>query len=126
MRWVWSCGIFLSAVLVSVAYADTVYLKDGQVIWGTESFEEGSEVVLIRPSGPIRFPKGQVDRVEPAKVSLPPYYSPPGEPLAAPARGGPGAADAPGAPPPPPGGAAPAPSSAPTELPPAPPPPPPR
>ncbi|MBI4536951.1 MAG: hypothetical protein HY712_03215 [candidate division NC10 bacterium] len=135
MRWVRGLGVLLGAILVSVAHADTVYLKDGQAIWGTEAFVEGNEVVLLRPSGTVRFPKAQVERVEPSRISLPRFYSPPeeapaatttgrpltpGAPGAAPAPG-PGAATAPGTPRPPSEGAAPSP--APTALPPPPPPP---
>lgn len=139
MRWVWGCGILVSAVLVSGASADTVYLKDGGAVWGTEALEEGDEIVLIRPTGPVRFPKAAVERVEPARISLPRFYSPPADTPgpaarmpAAPGAPGPAPAPAPAAPgappPPPPAGSettAP-PGPPPAELPPPPPPPPPQ
>ena len=133
MRRIWMVVVALAGVvLVTDARADTVYLTDGQSIWGREAYEEGDSVVIVRPGGDLRIPKSQVNRIERTQSTLPPFYSSPqtapaGEP---PARGV-GPAGAPGqagvpappagqggeaSPPPPPGGAT-------TQLPPPPPPP---
>jgi hypothetical protein len=129
-------------VLAAEAQADIVHLKNGRSHWGTEVLVEGDTVVLVRPGGNLRFPKAQVDKIEPVRSSLPPHYSVPTAPPAAgagplPGAGIPGAVP-PGAPPAappagapaPPGGAtptAPAPSAPPaggaTQLPPPPAPP---
>lgn len=117
MRRIWMVVVALTGVvLVTDARADTVYLTNGQSIWGREAYEEGDSVVIVRPGGDLRIPKSQVDRIDRSQSSLPPFYTSPqtapgGE---APARGV-GAAGAP-SPPPPPGGAT-------TQLPPPPPPP---
>ncbi len=130
-------------VVATEARGDMVYLKDGQGIWGKDIYEEGDSVIVVRPGGDLRFPKGQVDRIERTRSSLPPFYTPPEAapatppaPAAGPA-GTPGAAGQPGAPPASPGGASPPgsatgssqattpPATGPTALPPAPAPPPP-
>jgi hypothetical protein len=131
MRWVWAGAVVLSLAIVGAAHADTIYLKDGRVIWGKDVVEEGDQVILIRPDGSLTFSRSQVDRVERVKNSLPRFYSvpPPEAPSAAPPAG---PAPAPPGSAPPPGGApgTPAPASggggaapSPTELPPVPPPP---
>jgi hypothetical protein len=75
-------AVILSLLLIwmlgpTLAHADTVYLKNGQSIWGKSAFEEGGYVVVVRPSGTLRFPKSQVRSVEPVRNTLPPHYSPP-------------------------------------------------
>ncbi len=101
--------LVLAAALVWVVVAteargDMVYLKDGQGVWGKDVYEEGDWVVVERPGGSLRFPKGQVDRIERTRSSLPPFYTPPAgtpagpsAPTAGPA-GAPGTPAAPGAP----------------------------
>ena len=148
MRTVWVIAGVLAAVLAATAAnADTVYLKNGEDIWGREVYEEGDSVVILRSGGDIRVPKGEVSRIERVRTSLPPFYEPPAPPSApatgpagAPAAPGlsaapgsvgspapPAAAEGPSAPrPAPPGAIAPAvpsPGARPTELPPPPPPP---
>lgn len=128
-------------VVATEARGDMVYLNDGQSIWGKDIYEEGDSVVVERPGGSLRFPKGQVSRIERTRSSLPPFYTPPeGAPSApetgpAAPPGAPGAAGQPGAPPASPGGASPPgsatgssrattpPTTGPTALPPAPAPP---
>lgn len=148
MRTVWVIAGVLAAVLVATAAnADTVYLKNGEDIWGRDVYEEGDSVIILRPGRDIRVPKGEVSRIERARTSLPPFYEPPA-PASAPATGPagappapglpaapgsvgspapPAAAEGPGTPPPPPSGAiapaVPSPRAGPTELPPPPPPP---
>jgi len=133
MRRIWVIVAALAWVVLSTdARADTVYLTNGESIWGSEVFEEGDVIVIVRPSGIIRTLKSQVNRIERLRSTLPPFYSPPAETAPTgemPTRGigpggGPGTPGAPGAPPPP-GGSAPAPPSerAATQLPPPPPPP---
>lgn len=99
-------------LLAAEARADTVFLKDGRSVWGTEVYEEGDSVIVARPGGEVRFPKAEVTRIERSRSSLPPFYSTPTTPPAGP--GGPpaGTAGAPGAPPSP--GAPAAPGSPPT------------
>jgi hypothetical protein len=94
MRRIWMVVVALTGgVLVTDARADTVYLTNGQSIWGREAYEEGDSVVIERPGGDLRIPKSQVDRIERTQSTLPPFYS---SPQTAPA-GAP-------SPPPPPGG----------------------
>jgi len=140
----------LAAMLVGLAFAtsahaDTVYLKNGQSYWGTDIYEAGGAVIVVRPGGDLKFPQANVQRIERLRSTLPPFYTPP-EPPSAPVRAGaPGAAPgAPaagaqaegqegpptpgGTPPPPPAGQPPPPpppSSGPIQLPPPPSPPPP-
>jgi hypothetical protein len=61
-------------------HADTVYLRSGESVWGSETYEEGDVVVVVRPGGKVRIPKAQVSRIDSLKSSLPPFYSPPGAP----------------------------------------------
>ncbi len=70
--------IVLSTLLPTMARADTVYLNDGQSIWGRSAWEEGGLVVVNRPTGEVRLPRGAVNRIEPVRNTLPPHYSPPG------------------------------------------------
>ena len=102
MRRMWVVVAALAwVVLATDARADTVYLRDGQSIWGREAYEEGDVVVIVRPGGDLRVPKSQVDRIERSQSSLPPFYSPS---ETAPATGqspratGPGTPGTPGAP----------------------------
>jgi hypothetical protein len=135
-------GALAWVVMAADAGADTVYLKDGQSVWGKEAYEEGDSVVVVRPGGDLRFPKAEVSRIEPTRSTLPPFYSPPAEPPASAAgpEGPPGVPAPPGGPqatPLPPGGAplpvppggpspvTPPPGTGPTQLPPPPAPPPP-
>jgi hypothetical protein len=147
MRTVWVIAGVLTALLaVTAANADTVFLKNGETIWGRDVSEEGDVVIIERPGGEIRVPKGDVSRIERVRSSLPPFYAPLETPPA-PATGGPApsaappipaapgsvespappaAAVGPAAPPPSPGVVAPAvptPGAGPTQLPPPPPPP---
>jgi len=134
MRRIWIAAVVALAwvVMAADARADTVYLKDGRSMWGTDTYEEGDSVILVRPGEIVKIPKAQVTRIEKSRSSVPPHYSPPGT---APAPSGEGPGGAPGAPggatsPPggspttPPRGPAPSPGGA-TALPPAPTPPPP-
>jgi hypothetical protein len=116
----------VGVVLATNARADTVFLTDGQTIWGKEVLEEGDSVVIVRPGGDIRIPRSQVSRIERMQSTLPPFYAPPGTPSEGdrssggrPA-GGIGAPSAPG----PAGGPAPPAGGGTTQLPPPPPPPP--
>ena len=121
MRILWAAAIVGWLLLAAEAHADTVYLKDGQIVWGSEITEQGGTVIVSRPTGSLRIPSSDVIRIERAHLSIPQFYSPPagesgppagGEDAVADRRpssaGTPGAgqgAAAPGAPPgsPPPG-----------------------
>lgn len=128
MRTIWVIvGMLAVGLAATTSNADTVYLKNGEDIWGKDVIEEGDSVVILRPGGEIRLPKGEVSRIERVRTSLPPFYAPPGA-TAAPGPAGspvpPPAAGGPSAPPPPPGAAAPAvpsPGAGATEVPPLPP-----
>lgn len=134
MRWIWFAAVLVSAVLVSVAHADILYLKDGQILWGREIIESEHEVTLIRPTGPVTFPRSQVERFERAQISLPRFYMPPESTAETPAAGPAAPAGAAAAPPaataapgaPAEGAGTPLAPPAPSELPPPPPPPPPQ
>jgi hypothetical protein len=144
MSKLWGLAVMLVGLAFAAsAHADTVYLKNGQSYWGSDIYEEGGTVVVVRPGGELKFPRGNVQRIERLRSTLPPFYAPP-EPPPAPAQAGASGAAA-GAPaaegqgggqegPPTPGGTPPAPpagqmppppppGSGPIQLPPPPPPP---
>ncbi|HSB71096.1 MAG TPA: hypothetical protein VLT62_17345 [Candidatus Methylomirabilis sp.] len=142
MRTVWvAVGVLGMVLVATAANADTVYLKTGESVWGSDVYEEGDTVVIVRPGGELRFPRGEVSRIERLRTTLPPFYTPPGLPPApeterggAPAAPGtPGAPGSAGSPAPPAAGGAPSvpstppavpsPEAGPTQLPPPPPPP---
>ncbi len=134
MRGIWVAAAVALAwvVMAGDARADTVYLKDGRSLWGTDTYEEGDSVVIVRPGGEMKIPKAEVSRIERMRSSLIPYYSVPGTTPAPSGEGEGGESRAPGGAAPPPGGSpttpprGPAPyTGAPTALPPAPAPPPP-
>jgi len=77
MKTVWAFAFAALLVLVVEAHADTVYLKDGQTVWGREVTEEGDTVIVVRPGETLRFPKRDVDRIERWRLSVPKYYEPP-------------------------------------------------
>jgi len=89
MRTVWAIAITAMVVVAAEAHADTVYLKDGQSIWGTEIVEEGDALVIVRPGETLRIPKGDADRVERTRVSIPRYYEAPTAPVSVPSGGSP-------------------------------------
>ncbi|MGE5849545.1 MAG: hypothetical protein ACM362_05410 [Candidatus Methylomirabilota bacterium] len=124
---IWVAAVMALAwiVMASNAQADTVYLKDGRSLWGTDTYEEGDTVVLVRPGGEMKIPKDEVNRIERTRSSLIPHYQVPGTGSAPTGEGPGGAAPAPGgSPAAAPRGPAPSPGG-PTALPPAPTPPPP-
>src|SRR5512147_1707873 len=95
MRTVWAVAVAALFVFAAEAHADTVFLKDGQSVWGREITEEDDTVIVVRPGETLRFPKRDVDRIDRWRLSVPKYYEPP--------AAGPGASDerpatAPGAP----------------------------
>jgi hypothetical protein len=73
----WAVAVEALLTLAAQAHADTVYLKDGQSVWGREVTEEGDTVIVVRPSGTLRFPKSDVSRIERWRLSVPKYYEPP-------------------------------------------------
>jgi len=77
MRTVWAFAVAALLALAVEAHADTVYLKDGQTVWGREVNEEGDTVIVVRPGETLRFPKRDVDRIERWRLSVPKYYEPP-------------------------------------------------
>jgi hypothetical protein len=77
MRMVWTVAVAALLLLAVEAHADTVYLKNGQTVWGTEVLEEGDTVFVVRPGEKLRFPKGDVSRIERSRASIPRYYEPP-------------------------------------------------
>jgi hypothetical protein len=85
MKAVWAFAVAGLAVLAVEAHADTVFLKDGQSVWGREITEEGDTVIVVRPGETLRFPKREVDRIDRWRLSVPKYYEPP--------AAGPGASD---------------------------------
>ncbi len=77
MRTVWAVVVAMCLGVAVEARADTVYLKDGQTVWGKEIVEEGDTVVVKRPGETLRLPKRDVGRIERERVSVPRYYEPP-------------------------------------------------
>jgi uncharacterized membrane protein len=85
MKVVWAFAVAGLVILAVEAHADTVFLKDGQSVWGREVTEEGDTVIVVRPGETLRFPKRDVDRIDRWRLSVPRYYDPP--------AAGPGASD---------------------------------
>src|SRR5512147_2703886 len=77
MKAVWAFAVAGLLVLAVDAHADTVFLKDGQSVWGREITEEGDMVTVVRPGETLRFPKREVDRIDRWRLSVPKYYEPP-------------------------------------------------
>jgi hypothetical protein len=77
MRVLWTVVVAALCTLAAEAYADTVYLKSGETVWGREVTEEGDTVIVVRPSGTRRFPKRDVSRIERERMSIPKHYEPP-------------------------------------------------
>jgi len=103
MRTVWTAAGLALIVLAAEAHADTLYLKDGQTVWGTEVVEEGDMVIVLRPGETLRFSGRDVSRIEHSRLSIPRYYEPPASgaapvdrltPPPGPAAGGAGTAPA--------------------------------
>ncbi|MFB3818684.1 MAG: hypothetical protein ACE147_13565 [Candidatus Methylomirabilales bacterium] len=69
--------LLLWLLMQTGAHADTAYLRDGQTIWGKDIYEEGDQIVIVRPSGPVRVPRAQVLRIDRLRTTLPRLYSPP-------------------------------------------------
>ena len=93
MRILWAAAIVGWLLLAVEAHADTVYLKDGQTVWGTEITEQGDTVLVSRPAGPLRIPRSDVTRIERTQLSIPQFYSPSAGESGPPAGGGDAAAD---------------------------------
>jgi hypothetical protein len=74
MRILWAAAIVGGLLLAAEARADTVYLKDGQAIWGSEITEQGDMLIVSRPSGPLRIPRSDVTRIERIRLSIPQFY----------------------------------------------------
>jgi hypothetical protein len=64
-------------LLVTGAHADTVYLKNGDTVWGSEVTESGQAIVVFRAGEKLEFPRADVLRIERARLSIPRYYSAP-------------------------------------------------
>ena len=77
MRVLWAITVAALCVLAAEAYADTVHLKNGETVWGREVTEEDETVIVVRPSGTLRFPKRDVTRIERERMSIPQHYEPP-------------------------------------------------
>jgi hypothetical protein len=77
MKLLWAVTVAALCALVAEAHADTVYLKSGDTVWGREVTEDGETVIVVRPSGTLRFPKRDVSRIERERMSIPQHYDPP-------------------------------------------------
>ena len=77
MRILWAAAVAGWLLLAAEAHADTVYLKDGQSLWGSEIVEEGNTVIVSRPAGTLRIPMSDVTRIERTQLSIPRFYSAP-------------------------------------------------
>jgi hypothetical protein len=106
MRILWAAAIVGWLLLAAEAHADTLYLKDGQTVWGSEITEQGDTVIVSRPAGTLRIPRSDVIRIERTQLSIPQFYpssvgesSPPAGGGATPDRS-PSSAGIPGSPPP--------------------------
>jgi len=77
MRTVWTAAVVLWLLFAVEARADTLYLRNGESIWGTDVVEQGDSVILIRPGETLRFSRQEVSRIERARISIPRFYEPP-------------------------------------------------
>jgi hypothetical protein len=77
MRTVWAVVGLALVVLATEAHGDTLYLKDGQTVWGAEVVAEGEIAVVLRPGEVLRFPMRDVSRIERSRLSIPRYFEPP-------------------------------------------------
>ncbi len=77
MRRLGSVAGLIGMILVTAAHADTVYLKNGDIVWGSEVVEVDGVVSVTRPGDKLRFPKADVLRIERARLSIPRYYNAP-------------------------------------------------
>ncbi len=77
MKRLWTVTVAALFALGAEAYADTVYLKNGESVWGREVTEDGETVIVVRPSGTLRFPKRDVKKIERERMSIPKHYEPP-------------------------------------------------
>lgn len=77
MRFLVTVAVVALCALAAEAYADTVYLTNGESVWGREVMEDGETVIVVRPSGTLRVPKRDVKRIERERMSLPKHYQPP-------------------------------------------------
>ena len=77
MKLVWAVAATALLLLAAETRADTLYLRDGRTVWGSEITEEGDRVIVQRSGETLRFPKGDVVRIERSRVSIPRYYEPP-------------------------------------------------
>ena len=93
MRILWAAAIVGWLFLAAEAHADTLYLKDGQTVWGSEITEQGGTVIVSRPTGPLRIPRSDVIRIERTQLSIPQFYSPSAGESGPPAGGGDAAPD---------------------------------
>ncbi len=105
MRWLFTVGGLVCLCFVPIAKADTVYLKNGDTVWGSEVTETDAIVLVYRAGEKLELRKVDVDRIERARLSIPRYYAAPeggGFTASAPAMGapgGPGVSGPPGMPP---------------------------
>ena len=63
----WIAAVLMVLSLAPEASADTVYLRDGQTVWGFEVVEQGGAVLVVRADGDLRIPKTDVARIERAQ-----------------------------------------------------------
>jgi hypothetical protein len=77
-RLLWIAAVLTGLSLAPEASADTVYLRDGQTVWGFEVVEQGGAVLVERADGELQISKTDVARIERAQMSIPPFYALPG------------------------------------------------
>jgi len=78
MRRLWSVTGLVCLIFAATARADTVYLKNGDTVWGSEVTEVDELVLVFRAGEKVELRKSDVERIERSRLSIPRYYAPDG------------------------------------------------
>jgi hypothetical protein len=78
MRRLWSVTGLVCLIFAATARADTVYLKNGDTVWGSEVTEVNELVLVFRAGEKVELRNADVERIERARLSIPRYYAPDG------------------------------------------------
>ncbi len=74
----WSVTGLVCLIFAATARADTVYLKNGDTVWGSEVTEVEELVLVFRAGEKVELRKADVERIERTRLSIPRYYAPDG------------------------------------------------
>ena len=74
----WIAAVLTGLTMAPEACADTVYLRDGQTVWGLEVVEQGGAVLVERADGDSDSRRLMLPRSNEPQISIPPFYAQPG------------------------------------------------